>query len=263
MSLRIDFTIRSWLCVEMTCQPADFCCWQVGILVSCPWTLGSVLWASFSTLKLLVGWQAYDVYNNLCHLSSKILFQNKQMKKTNRKPVDLTSPGKWSLKNSRGFAVLLTTEAGNLMKVWMVSVDVHNAVGTSVVVAANTVLLNIFPWCLVNSNVVEFQPLIRQWAVDVCPVMAWRSLALVNQHCMQLISTLHRHKEVKTVQAKHKSTNQKARKGAAVIAASMHGFANCQKFKSPVTLTLTLDGVKDKSTYTVRLGLAACPTMWL
>jgi len=49
--------------------------------------------------------------------------------------------------------------------------------------------------------------------------------------------------------------NQKARKGAAVIAASMHGFANCRKFKSP--MTLTLDRVKVMSTYTVRVGLPA------
>jgi len=38
---------------------------------------------------------------------------------------------------------------------------------------------------------------------------------------------------------------RKPRKGAAVIAASMQGFANCGKFKSPVILTLTLDRVKD------------------
>jgi len=37
---------------------------------------------------------------------------------------------------------------------------------------------------------------------------------------------------------------RKPRKGAAVIAASMHGFASCRKFKNPVTLTLTLDRVK-------------------
>jgi len=50
-------------------------------------------------------------------------------------------------------------------------------------------------------------------------------------------------------------------KGAAVIAASMHGFANCRKFKRPVILTLILDRVKDMSTYTARVGLQACPTM--
>ena len=54
---------------------------------------------------------------------------------------------------------------------------------------------------------------------------------------------------------------RKPRKGAAVIAASMHGFANCRKFKSPVMLTLTLDRVKDMSTYTVRVGLPSCPAM--
>ena len=53
---------------------------------------------------------------------------------------------------------------------------------------------------------------------------------------------------------------RKPRKGAAVIAASMHGFASCRKFKSPVTLTLTLDRVKVKSTYTVHVGLPAGPT---
>ena len=54
---------------------------------------------------------------------------------------------------------------------------------------------------------------------------------------------------------------RKPRKGAAVIAASMHGFANCRKFKSPDRLTLTLDGVKVTPTYTVRVGLPAYPTM--
>ena len=53
---------------------------------------------------------------------------------------------------------------------------------------------------------------------------------------------------------------RKPRKGAAVIAASMHGFASCRKFKSPVTLTLTLDRVKVKPAYTVHVGLPAGPT---
>ena len=52
---------------------------------------------------------------------------------------------------------------------------------------------------------------------------------------------------------------RKPRKGAAVIAASMHGFASCWKFKSPVTLTL--DRVKVISTYAVYVGLPAYPTM--
>jgi len=51
---------------------------------------------------------------------------------------------------------------------------------------------------------------------------------------------------------------RKPRKGAAVIAASMHSFDNCRKFKCSVTLTL--DGVTVTSTYTVHVGLAACPT---
>jgi len=54
---------------------------------------------------------------------------------------------------------------------------------------------------------------------------------------------------------------RKPRKGAAVIAASMHGFASCLKFKSPVTLTLTLDRVKVISAYAVYVGLPAYPTM--
>ena len=54
---------------------------------------------------------------------------------------------------------------------------------------------------------------------------------------------------------------RKPHKRAAVIAASMHGFANCRKFKSPVRLTLTLDRIKITSTYTVHLGLPAYPTM--
>jgi len=53
---------------------------------------------------------------------------------------------------------------------------------------------------------------------------------------------------------------RKPSKGAAVITASMHGFANCRKYKSPVTLTLTLDRVQVISTYTLRVGLQACPT---
>ena len=54
---------------------------------------------------------------------------------------------------------------------------------------------------------------------------------------------------------------RKPRKGAAVIAASMHGFTSCLKFKSPVTLTL--DWVKVISTYAVPVyvGLPAYPTM--
>jgi len=52
---------------------------------------------------------------------------------------------------------------------------------------------------------------------------------------------------------------RKPRKGAAVIAASMHGFASCRKFKSPVTLTL--DRVKVIWTYAVYVGLPAYPTM--
>jgi len=61
-----------------------------------------------------------------------------------------------------------------------------------------------------------------------------------------------------------KSETRKPSKGAAVIAASMHGFANYRKFKSPVTSTLSLDRVKGHkvtSAYTVRLGLPAYPTM--
>ena len=60
----------------------------------------------------------------------------------------------------------------------------------------------------------------------------------------------------------HFQKPESPRKGAAVIAASMHGFASCRKFKSPVTLTLTLtlDRVKVKSAYTVHVGLPAGPT---
>ena len=53
---------------------------------------------------------------------------------------------------------------------------------------------------------------------------------------------------------------RKPRKGAAVIAVSMHDFATCRKFKSPVTLTLTLDRVKVISAYAVYVGLPAYPT---
>jgi len=35
----------------------------------------------------------------------------------------------------------------------------------------------------------------------------------------------------------------------------MHGFANCRKFKSPVTLTLTLEQVKVISAYTIPVKL--------
>ena len=51
---------------------------------------------------------------------------------------------------------------------------------------------------------------------------------------------------------------RKPRKGAAVIAASMHRFASCRKFKSPVTLTL--DRVKVTSAYTVHVVLPAGST---
>jgi len=46
-----------------------------------------------------------------------------------------------------------------------------------------------------------------------------------------------------------------------VIAASMHGFANFRKFKSPVTLILTLDRVKVISACTMPVVLPACPTI--
>jgi len=62
------------------------------------------------------------------------------------------------------------------------------------------------------------------------------------------------------MQLAQQNVTRKPRKGAAVIAASMHGFASCRKFKSPVTLTLTLNQVKVMSTYTVRVGLPACST---
>jgi len=45
-------------------------------------------------------------------------------------------------------------------------------------------------------------------------------------------------------------STRKPRKGAAVIAGSMHGFINCRKFKSPATLTLTLDRIKVTSQHT-------------
>ena len=50
-------------------------------------------------------------------------------------------------------------------------------------------------------------------------------------------------------------------RGLTVIAASMHGFANFRKFKSPVTLTLTLDRVKVTSACTMRVELPACLTI--
>jgi len=50
--------------------------------------------------------------------------------------------------------------------------------------------------------------------------------------------------------------NQKAPQGGCG-----HRFGSCRKFKSPLTLTLILDRVKVTSTYTVRVGLPACPTM--
>ena len=43
-------------------------------------------------------------------------------------------------------------------------------------------------------------------------------------------------------------TTRKPRKGAAVIATSMHGIANCGKLKSPVRLTLTRSKVNVKVT---------------
>jgi len=62
-----------------------------------------------------------------------------------------------------------------------------------------------------------------------------------------------------------RAPTRKPRKGAAVITVSMHVFASCRKFKSPVTLTLTLtlDRVKVISTYTVYVRLPAYPAVWL
>jgi len=54
---------------------------------------------------------------------------------------------------------------------------------------------------------------------------------------------------------------RKPRKGAAVIAASMHGFANCPKFKSPVRLTLTRSKVKVNLTGHLNFGQLAKPCM--
>jgi len=56
---------------------------------------------------------------------------------------------------------------------------------------------------------------------------------------------------------------ESATRGLMVIATSMHGFANFQKFNSPVILTLTLDRVKVISTCTIPVVLPACPTIWL
>jgi len=70
-------------------------------------------------------------------------------------------------------------------------------------------------------------------------------------------STSQGHSESRNVH----TVTRKPRKGAAVIAASMHGFASCRKSKSPVTLTL--DRVKVISTYAVYVGLPAYQTMWL
>jgi len=64
-----------------------------------------------------------------------------------------------------------------------------------------------------------------------------------------------------TAEIRRRNKTRKPRKGAAVIAASMHGFANCRKLKSPDRLTLTLDRVKVTPTYTLRVGLPAYPTM--
>jgi len=56
-------------------------------------------------------------------------------------------------------------------------------------------------------------------------------------------------------------------RGLMVVAASTHGFGNFWKFKSQVTLTLTLDQVKGRvnvtSACTIPVGLLACPTIWL
>jgi len=54
----------------------------------------------------------------------------------------------------------------------MVGVDIDNTVGTRVVVAAHSILLNVIPRRLFNGNVVEFQPVVVQRAVDVCPVVS-------------------------------------------------------------------------------------------
>jgi len=54
-------------------------------------------------------------------------------------------------------------------------------------------------------------------------------------------------------------------RGDTVIPASMHGYPSYQKFKSPVTLTMTvtLDRVKVTWTCTLYVRLPAYPSIWL
>jgi len=54
----------------------------------------------------------------------------------------------------------------------MISVDVHDTVGTGIVVATNTILLNIFPRRLFHGNIVELEPTVVKRTVDVCPIVA-------------------------------------------------------------------------------------------
>jgi len=58
-------------------------------------------------------------------------------------------------------------------------------------IATDAILLYIVPRCIVHRDVVELEPLVVLTTEDVSPVVARRSLALVDQHCMQLISALY------------------------------------------------------------------------
>ena len=51
-------------------------------------------------------------------------------------------------------------------------IDIHQTVGTRVVVAANALLLQLFPGCIADRDVVELEPLVAAGVVYICPVVA-------------------------------------------------------------------------------------------
>jgi len=72
----------------------------------------------------------------------------------------------------------------------MVCVDVHDTIGTGVVVSTSAVFFHVTPRRLLDRDVVELEPLIVHRAVNIRPVVTGSRLALVHQNCMQPVPTL-------------------------------------------------------------------------
>ena len=78
-----------------------------------------------------------------------------------------------------------------LKEICAVCVDVHEAVGTGIVLAtAVAIRSEVLPAGLAHPDVVEFEPLLQVSVVDVRPVVARRRLALVHEHRVQSVRPL-------------------------------------------------------------------------